>query len=267
MGRAPGSASVSKRYCEAGEIAAAPVVAHAPPRRDVHCRSSSAARAAPYSRARRHLHAPALHRRRAGPAPDRLQKPPAPMSLNGRACIAGAVEHPTRKAPTDRERAVCMPRRLRRAAGCRADARRCGRLFSPATPGDGPVSMAEYLAWTGCGMSTATDMADCPTWRMGPCGGGDRARPLRRRAGHSGRRPRSEPATGTATGIRTRRSRTTSFEIPMGRTVAAAYAMCAMRPHARLRTPANKLAWIKVRQPPPQHNPMRAAQGGDGGGV
>ena len=121
------------------------------------------------------------------------------MSINGKAYIVGAYEHPTRKARTRPWRS-CMPRSPMARSGCRAEQDDIDGYFcAGAAPGLGPLNMADYLGLTAQAprQHRYRRLLLCPACR--PCGGGDRARQVQRRAGDAGRpAARRGMATGTA---------------------------------------------------------------------
>jgi len=181
------------------------------------------------------------------------------MSLNGRACIAGAFEHPTRKA----EHASVAQLHAEVAAGALADAGLTaadvdGYFCAGDAPGMGPLSMADYLGLDRLRHLDSTDIGGssylahvahaAAAIALGRC---DVA--LVTLAG----RPRSEgQATGTAARAQNPTVPDDAFELPFGRTVAAAYAMVAMRHMHEYGTTAEQLAWIKVAASQhAQHNP------------
>jgi acetyl-CoA C-acetyltransferase len=171
------------------------------------------------------------------------------MSLRGRACIVGAFEHPTRKAPdtsTAQLHAEVAWGALRDAGLSKDEVD--GYFCAGDAPGMGPLSMAEYLGLDRLRHVDSTDIGGssyvahvahaAAAIATGRCNVA-----LITLAG----RPRSEgQATGTATRKQDPAIPDDQFEIPMGRTVAAAYAMCAMRHMHEFGTTGEQLAWIKV---------------------
>ncbi len=181
------------------------------------------------------------------------------MSLNGAAYIVGAYEHPTRKA----EDKSVMQLHAEVAAGALADAGLTkddvdGYFCAGDAPGMGPLSMADYLGLERLRHVDATDIGGssylahvahaAAAIALGRCNIA-----LITLAG----RPRSE---GQATGLGARAQNPTitddAFEIPMGRTVAGSYALCAQRHMYEYGTTSEQLAWIKVAASHhAQHNP------------
>ncbi|TPG49927.1 thiolase domain-containing protein [Roseomonas nepalensis] len=171
------------------------------------------------------------------------------MSLRGVACIAGAYEHPTRKAEnksTAQLHAEVAIGALRDAGLTRADVD--GYFCAGDAPGMGPLSMADYLGLNRLRHVDSTDIGGssyllhvahaAEAIALGRC---DVA--LITLAG----RPRSEGvATGTAPRAGSPAQPDVQFEYPYGAAVANLYAMCAMRHRHEFGTTAEQLAWIKV---------------------
>ena len=193
------------------------------------------------------------------------------MSINGKAYIVGAFEHPTRKAD-DKSVAQLHAEVARGAledAGLSKDDID-GYFCTGAAPGLGPLNMADYLGLTKLRHLDSTDVGGssyvlhvghaAEQIALGRCNVA-----LITLAG----RPRAEAmATGTAPRSWGVNVPDDPFEIPYGRTVANVYAMCAMRHMHEFGTTSEQLAWIKVAASHhAQHNPHAMLQeGGDGGG-
>jgi acetyl-CoA C-acetyltransferase len=170
------------------------------------------------------------------------------MSIRGKAYIAGAWEHPTRKA-ADKSvaqlHAECARGALADAGLGKDDVD--GYFCAGDAPGMGPISMADYLNLrlrhidstdTG-GSSYLVHVAHAAeAIAAGKC-----SVALITLAG----RPRSE---GMASGIGLRapdwQQPDTQFEYPFGLVTANAYAMCAMHHMYEYGTTSEQLAWIKV---------------------
>jgi acetyl-CoA C-acetyltransferase len=169
------------------------------------------------------------------------------MSLDGAACIAGAWEHPTRKA-TDisvaQIHAECAIGALADAGLTRADVD--GYFCAGDAPGMGPLSMVDYLNLRVRHVD-ATDVGGCSyiahvahaaeAIAAGRCnvalitlGGRTRSE------GVSGKVPR--PGNPTQPDLQ--------FEFPYGPTTVNMYAMCAARHMHEFGTTSEQLAWIKV---------------------
>jgi acetyl-CoA C-acetyltransferase len=170
------------------------------------------------------------------------------MSLKGAAYIAGAFEHPTRKAP-DKSVALlhaeCALGALRDAGLSKDDVD--GYFCAGDAPGMGPINMLDYLNLRVRHMD-ATDIGGssyllhvahaAEAIAAGRCNVA-----LVTLAG----RPRSEgQATGTAPRAGNPAVPDMQFEYPYGPTVANVYAMCAQRHMHEYGTTSEQLAWIKV---------------------
>ena len=170
------------------------------------------------------------------------------MSLKGKAYIAGAYEHPTRKA-TDKSvaqlHAEC-------AAGALADAGLTkddvdGYFCAGDAPGMGPLSMVDYMNLkvrhidaTDIGGSSYLMLVShaAEAIAAGRC-----SVALITLAG----RPRSDgQATGTAARAGNPAQPDMMFEYPYSPTVVNMYAMCAQRHMYEYGTTSEQLAWIKV---------------------
>ena len=170
------------------------------------------------------------------------------MSIKGRAYIAGAYEHPTRKAPDS----SLAQLHAEVALGALADAGLTihdvdGYFCAGDAPGMGPMSMVDYLnlkvrhvdsTETG-GCSYLVHVAHAAeAIAAGKC---DVA--LVTLAG----RPRSEgQATGTAVRPMNPNQPDSAFEAPFGPALANMYGMVARRHMHEFGTTSEQLAWIKV---------------------
>ncbi|MDE2583154.1 MAG: thiolase domain-containing protein [Rhodospirillales bacterium] len=170
------------------------------------------------------------------------------MSLKGAAYIAGAYEHPTRKAP---DKSVAMLH-AECAIGALADAGLSksdvdGYFCAGDAPGMGPLSMVDYLNLKVRHMD-ATDIGGS-SYLLHVAHAAEAIAAGRCNVALitlSGR-PRSE---GMATGTTPRAGNTAQpdvqFEYPYGPTVVNVYAMCAQRHMYEFGTTSEQLAWIKV---------------------
>lgn len=180
------------------------------------------------------------------------------MTIRGKAFIAGAFEHPTRKAP---DKSV-MQLHAESARGALADAGLTrddvdGYFCAGDAPGMGALSVADYMNLrlrhvdstdTG-GSSYLVHVAHAAdAIAAGRCNVA-----LITLAG----RPRSEGmATGTASRPGNPNQAEVGFEYPYGLTVANGYAMAAARHMHEFGTTSEQLAWIKVAASHhAQHNP------------
>ncbi len=181
------------------------------------------------------------------------------MSINGKAYIAGAYEHPTRKADdislaqlhADVAKGALEDAGLTKddvdAYYCAGDA-----------PGLGPLSMAEYM---GLGKLRHVDTTETGgssyVIHVGHAAQAIAAGKCRVALVTLAGRPRAEGmATGTAPRNYGSAAPDVQFEYPFGPTVVNMYAMCAMRHMHEFGTTSEQLAWIKVAASHhAQHNP------------
>jgi len=180
------------------------------------------------------------------------------MSIKGKAFIAGAFEHPTRKADDK-----SLPQlHAEVAAGALADAGLTirdvdGYFCAGDAPGLGGLSMAEYMGLklrytdtteTGGSSYVVHVRHAALAIAAGKC---DVA--LITLAG----RPRAEGmATGTAPRVYSDLAPDVGFEAPFGPTIVNMYAMAARRHMHEFGTTSEQLAWIKVAASHhAQHNP------------
>jgi acetyl-CoA C-acetyltransferase len=170
------------------------------------------------------------------------------MTINGKAYIVGAYEHPTRKAP---DKSVAQLH-AEVAKGALEDAGLTkddidGYFCSGDAPGMGPTSMIDYMNLR----PRHVDSTDI---------GGASYLALVNHAAHAiaegkcnvalitlAGRPRSEGiATGTAPRLRNPSQPDFQWEYPFGVANVNGYAMCAMRHMHQYGTTSEQLAWIKV---------------------
>ncbi|OZI34824.1 acetyl-CoA acetyltransferase [Bordetella genomosp. 10] len=180
------------------------------------------------------------------------------MSINGKAYIAGAYEHPLRKAPD-----ISLAQlHADVAVGALADAgipaqEVDGYFCSGDTPGLGATSMLDYLNLQprhvdNTDLGGASYIALVAHAAQAIAAGKCRIA-LITLAG----RPRSEGvATGTKARMRSPDQPDAQWEFPYGLANAAGYAMCARRHMHEYGTTGEQLAWIKVAASQhAQHNP------------
>ncbi len=179
------------------------------------------------------------------------------MSIKGKAYIAGAYEHPTRKAPDKsvaQLHAECAHGALLDAGLMKADID--GYFCAGDAPGLGPLSMADYIGLkvrhmdstdTG-GSSYLVHVAHAAqAIALGKCNVA-----LITLAG----RPRSEGSSGTQPRQYGASAPEAAFEFPYGMATANGYGMVAMRHMYEFGTTSEQLAWIKVAASHhAQHNP------------
>ncbi len=175
-----------------------------------------------------------------------------------RACIVGAYEHPTRKAPDKsvaQLHAEVAQGALRDAGLSRDDID--GYFCSGDAPGMGPTSMIEYMNLR-VKHTDATDLGGTSyislvSHAADAIAAGRCSIALITLAG----RPRSEGVnTGTAPRMRNAAAPDTQWEFPYGITTVNGYGMCAQRHMHEFGTTSEQLAWIKVAASQhAQHNP------------
>jgi acetyl-CoA C-acetyltransferase len=179
------------------------------------------------------------------------------MSIKGKACIVGAYEHPTRKAPDKsvaQLHAEVAKGALEDAGLTRKDID--GYFCAGDAPGLGPMSMVDYMGLkvrhvdstdTG-GSSYLIHVAHAAqAIALGKCNVA-----LVTLAG----RPRSEGSSGTQPRSWGANLPDAPFEAPYGIVTANSYAMVAARHMHEFGTTSEQLAWVKVAASHhAQHNP------------
>ena len=170
------------------------------------------------------------------------------MTIRGKAYIAGAYEHPTRRAP-DKSLAQLHAEVAR---GALADAGLTkddvdGYFCAGDAPGMGPLSMVDYMNLKVRHVDATDTGGSSYLVHVGHAAeaiaAGKCSVALITLAG----RPRSEGvATGTALRPGNPAQPEVPFENPYGPTVVNVYAMCAMRHMHEFGTTSEQLAWIKV---------------------
>ena len=180
------------------------------------------------------------------------------MSLRGAACIVGAYEHPTRKAPDT----SLAQLHAEVAIGALADAGLSlrdvdGYFCAGDAPGMGPLSMVDYLNLRVRHVDS-TDVGGSSyllhvSHAAQAIAAGKCNIALITLAG----RPRSEGvATGTTPRAGNPAQPDVQWEYPFGPTIANMYGMCAMRHMHEYGTTSEQLAWVKVAASHhAQHNP------------
>ena len=194
------------------------------------------------------------------------------MTIKGKAYIAGAYEHPTRKAPDkSRGATACRSARTARSRTPGSRATTSTAISAPATRRasaplvDGRIHRACELRHVD---STETGGSSYIV-HVGARGGGDRGRQVQRRADHAGRAAaqRGHGDRHRAAAARPDVSPRRAFEVPLRQHgTPNTYAMCAMRHMHEYGTTSEQLAWIKVAASHhAQHNPHAMLRdGGDG---
>src|SRR5690349_21881498 len=183
----------------------------------------------------------------------------APMSIKGKAYIAGIYEHPTRLA-TDISLAQIHAQVAKGAledAGLSKDDVD-GYFCAGDAPGLGPMSMVEYMGLKPRHVDSTDTGGSSYVLHVGHAAEAIAAGKCKVALITLAGRPRAEGmATGTVP--RSRGGTPTPdepFEFPYGPTVINMYAMCAMRHMYEFGTTSEQLAWIKVAASHhAQHNP------------
>jgi acetyl-CoA C-acetyltransferase len=170
------------------------------------------------------------------------------MSIKGKAYIAGAYEHPTRKAP---DKSVAQLH-AEAARGALADAGLSkdevdGYFCAGDAPGMGPLSMVDYLNLRPRHVDSTDTGGSSYLVHVGHAAEAIAAGKCRVALITLAGRPRSEGmATGTAPRAGNPAQPDVQFEHPYGPTVVNMYAMIAMRHMYAYGTTSEQLAWIKV---------------------
>ena len=179
------------------------------------------------------------------------------MSIRGQAYIAGAYEHPTRKAP---DKSVAQLH-AESAAGALRDAGLTkddvdGYFCAGDAPGLGPLAMADYMNLRLRHLDS-TDLGGCSyiahvAHAAEAIAAGRCEVALITLAG----RPRSEGQSGTVARPAVASAPDAPWEAPFGPVTTNLYAMCAMRHSYQFGTTQEQLAWVKVAASHhAQHNP------------
>jgi acetyl-CoA C-acetyltransferase len=180
------------------------------------------------------------------------------LTIHRRACVAGAWEHPTRKAPDKtvaQLHAECARGALADAGLTLADVD--GYFCAGDAPGLGANNMADYLGLTKLRHVDSTDTGGsaylvhvshaAQAIAMGKCNVA-----LITLAG----RPRSEGSSGVAPRLVTPNTPDVAWEMPYAPVTVNMYALAAARHMHEFGTTSEQLAWIKVAAAAhAQHNP------------
>lgn len=180
------------------------------------------------------------------------------MTIHRKACIVGAYEHPTRKAPDKtvaQLHAECAKGALQDAGLSLADVD--GYFCAGDAPGLGANSMADYLGLTKLRHIDTTDTGGsaylvhvahaAQAIALGKCNVA-----LITLAG----RPRSEGSSGVAPRLVTPNTPDVAWEMPYAPVTVNMYALAAARHMHEFGTTSEQLAWIKVAAAAhAQHNP------------
>jgi acetyl-CoA C-acetyltransferase len=170
------------------------------------------------------------------------------MSINGKAYVMGAFEHPTRDAPdksTPQLHAECMRGVLEDSGLTKADID--GYFCAGDAPGFGAMSMADYLGLRNLRHMDSTETGGssyilhvghaAEAIAAGKC-----SVALITLAG----KPRTSGPGGPRGGGGFAAAPEAAFEMPYGGTTHNQYAMCATRHMHEFGTTSEQLAWIKV---------------------
>jgi acetyl-CoA C-acetyltransferase len=180
------------------------------------------------------------------------------MTIKGKAYIAGAFEHPTRKA--DDKSLAQLHAEV--AQGALADAGLTkddvdGYFCAGDAPGLGPLSMADYMGLKLRHMDSTETGGSSYVIHVAHAAEAIAAGKCRIALITLAGRPRAEGmATGTAPRNYGTAAPDVQFEYPFGPTVVNMYAMAAQRHMHEFGTTSEQLAWIKVAASHhAQHNP------------
>jgi acetyl-CoA C-acetyltransferase len=180
------------------------------------------------------------------------------MTTNGTAYIAGAYEHPTRKA----DDISLAQLHAEVAKGALDDAGLTkndvdGYFCAGDAPGLGPLSMADYMGLKLRHLDSTETGGSSYVIHVAHAADAIAAGKCRVALITLAGRPRAEGmATGTAPRNYGSAAPDVQFEYPFGPTVVNQYAMCAMRHMYEFGTTSEQLAWIKVAASHhAQHNP------------
>ena len=179
------------------------------------------------------------------------------MTIKGKACIAGAFEHPTRKAP-DKSTAQLH---AEVANGALADAgldrkEVDGYFCAGDAPGLGALSMLDYLGLKVRHMDTTETGGSSYLVHVAHAAQAIAAGRCNVALITLAGRPRSEGSSGTQPRNYGASAPDAAFEVPYGGATVNMYAMVAMRHMHEFGTTSEQLAWIKVAASHhAQHNP------------
>ncbi|HXU43452.1 MAG TPA: thiolase domain-containing protein [Burkholderiales bacterium] len=179
------------------------------------------------------------------------------MSLKRTACIAGAFEHPTRKAPdksTAQLHAEVARGALADAGIDREDVD--GYFCAGDAPGLGALSMLDYLGLKVRHMDTTETGGSSYVVHVAHAAEAIAAGRCNVALITLAGRPRSEGSSGTQPRNYGASAPDAAFEVPYGGATVNMYAMVAMRHMHEFGTTSEQLAWIKVAASHhAQHNP------------
>ena len=169
------------------------------------------------------------------------------MTIKGKAYIAGAFEHPTRKAP---DKSVAQLH-AESAIGALADAGLTkqdidGYFCAGDAPGLGPLSMADYMNLKLRHMDSTDIGGSSYIAHVAHAAEAIAAGKCRVALITLAGRPRSEGSSGTVQRAPNASQPDVEWEYPFAPTTVNVYGMCAMRHMHEFGTTSEQLAWIKV---------------------
>ncbi len=179
------------------------------------------------------------------------------MSIRRKACIAGAYEHPTRKAP---DKTVAQLH-AEVARGALADAGLTladvdGYFCAGDAPGLGANNMADYLGLTVRHVDTTDTGGSAYLVQVSHAAQAIAEGRCKVALITLAGRPRSEGSSGTAPRMVSNTTPDVPWEMPYGPVTVNVYALAAARHMHEFGTTAEQLAWIKVAAAAhAQHNP------------
>jgi acetyl-CoA C-acetyltransferase len=179
------------------------------------------------------------------------------MTIKGKACIAGAFEHPTRKAP-DKSTAQLHAEVANGAlADAGLDRKEVDSYFCAGdAPGLGALSMLDYLGLKVRHMDTTETGGSSYLVHVAHAAQAIAAGRCNVALITLAGRPRSEGSSGTQPRNYGASAPDAAFEVPYGGATVNMYAMVAMRHMHEFGTTSEQLAWIKVAASHhAQHNP------------
>jgi acetyl-CoA C-acetyltransferase len=179
------------------------------------------------------------------------------MTIKGKAYIAGAYEHPTRKAPDKsvaQLHAECAIGALQDAGLTKDDVD--GYFCAGDAPGLGPLSMVDYMNLRLRHVDSSDVGGSSYLLHVSHAAQAIAAGKCKVALITLAGRPRSEGSSGTIVRPGNPAQPELPFEFPYGLATVNGYAMCAMRHMYEYGTTSEQLAWIKVAASHhAQHNP------------
>ena len=169
------------------------------------------------------------------------------MTIKGKACIAGAFEHPTRKAP---DKSVAQLH-AESAIGALADAGLTkddvdGYFCAGDAPGLGPLAMLDYMNLRVRHLDSTDIGGSSYIAHVAHAAEAIAAGKCRVALITLAGRPRSEGSSGTVQRAPNASQPDVEWEYPFAPTTVNVYGLCAMRHMHEFGTTSEQLAWIKV---------------------